>query len=78
MNNYSLRSKTITGIIWSFLEQVGKRGITGIITLVLVAFLTSEDFGLVVMISVFIEISRTIMDSGFGEALIREKRCSTY
>lgn len=69
----SLQNKTISGIIWSFLEQIGKRGITGIVTLVLAAFLAPEDFGLVAMISVFIEISGTIMESGFREALIRKK-----
>ncbi|AEI14064.1 polysaccharide biosynthesis protein [Flexistipes sinusarabici DSM 4947] len=72
-DNSTLKTKTILGIIWSFLEQVGKRGITGLVTLVLAAFLTPEDFGLVAMISVFIEIARTIMESGFREALIRKK-----
>lgn len=72
-DNQTLKSKTILGIIWSFLEQVGKRGITGLVTLVLAVFLTPEDFGLVAMISVFIEIARTIMESGFREALIRKK-----
>ncbi len=67
----SLAQKTITGIVWNFSEQIGKRGIAVIITLLLARFLTPEDFGLVAMMAVFLAVAQSLMDSGFKQALIR-------
>ena len=46
-NNSSLKQKTVSGILWNFLETILRRGASGITTLVLAWFLTPEDFGLV-------------------------------
>jgi O-antigen/teichoic acid export membrane protein len=67
----TLAQKTITGIIWNFLEQIGRRGIGVIITLLLARFLAPEDYGLVAMMAVFLAIAQSLMDSGFKQALIR-------
>ncbi len=67
----SLKNKTITGIIWNFAEQIGRRGIGVIITLLLARFLSPEDYGLVAMMAVFLAIATSLMDSGFKQALIR-------
>jgi O-antigen/teichoic acid export membrane protein len=72
----SLTSKTITGIIWNFTEQMGRRGIGLIITLLLARFLAPEDFGLVAMMAVFLAIGTSLMDSGFKQALIRKEKAS--
>lgn len=72
----NLRHKTITGIIWTFLEQIFRVGIQTITTLILAWFLLPEDFGLVAMITVFFAIAHSIMDSGFSQALIRKKEVS--
>lgn len=69
----TLRHKTTTGIIWTFLEQLFRVGIQAITTLILTWFLLPEDFGLVAMITVFFTIARTMVDSGFSQALIRKK-----
>ena len=67
----TLTQKTITGIIWNFAEQIGRRGISVIITLLLARFLSPEDYGLVAMMAVFLAIASSLMDSGFKQALIR-------
>ena len=67
----SLRNKTITGIIWNFSEQIGKRGIGIIVTLLLARFLAPADFGLIAMMAVFLAVAQSLMDSGFKQALIR-------
>lgn len=69
----TLRHKTITGIIWTFLEQLFRVGIQTITTLILAWFLLPEDFGLMAMITVFFAIAHSVMDSGFSQALIRKK-----
>jgi len=72
----TLRHKTITGIIWTFLEQTFRVGIQTITTIILAWFLLPEDFGLMAMIAVFFAIANSLMDSGFSQALIRKKEVS--
>jgi O-antigen/teichoic acid export membrane protein len=67
----TLAQKTITGIIWNFAEQIGRRGIGVVITLLLARFLVPADYGLVAMMAVFLAVAASLMDSGFKQALIR-------
>lgn len=67
----SLTAKTTTGILWSFSEQLARRGVGILVTLLLARFLAPEDFGLVAMMAVFLALGGSLMDSGFREALIR-------
>ncbi len=69
----SLLDKTISGIFWSFLQQVGGRGISFLITIVLTRLLTPHDFGLIGIIMIFIQISQTLINGGFSMALIQKK-----
>ena len=67
----TLAHKTITGIIWNFAEQISRRGIGVLITLLLARFLVPADYGLVAMMAVFLAVASTLMDSGFKQAIIR-------
>lgn len=69
----TLAQKTTIGIFWNFTEQLSKRGIGIVVTLLLARFLIPEDYGLVAMISVFLAIANSLMDFGFNQALIRKK-----
>lgn len=68
-----LKSRTITGVFWSFLEQLSKRGISIIVTLLLARLLIPEDFGLLAMMAVFVTVASALMDSGIKQAVIRKK-----
>ncbi len=67
----SLRKKTTIGIVWNFTEQLAKKGVGVVITLLLARFLVPADFGLVAMMAVFLALATSLMDSGFRQALIR-------
>jgi len=67
----TLANRTIKGILWDFAEQIGRRGINVLVTLLLARFLVPEDFGLVAVISSVIAIANGLMESGFKQALIR-------
>lgn len=69
----TLRDKTISGIFWSFLQKVGSRGISFIVMILLARLLTPEDFGLIGMLMIFIQISQAIVEGGFNLALIQKK-----
>jgi O-antigen/teichoic acid export membrane protein len=67
----TLSQKTLTGVIWSFSEQLGRRGMGIAVTLLLARFLSPADFGLVAMMAIFLSVATSLMDSGFKQALIR-------
>lgn len=69
----TLSKKTTFGIFWNFAEQLLRRGILVATTLLLAFFLTPDDFGIVAMMSVFLALGSSLMDSGFKQALIRLK-----
>lgn len=72
----SLKQKTISGLIWSFIDNFSKQGITFIFGIILARLLSPREFGLVGMITIFIALSQSIIDSGFTQALIRKQDCS--
>jgi O-antigen/teichoic acid export membrane protein len=76
MNSTTFRHKTVTGIVWNFLQQISRYGIQSGTTLLLAWFLVPEDFGLMAMVSVFFAVANSLMESGFNEAIIRKKEVS--
>lgn len=69
----SLRQKTFKGTIWSSLERFSVQGIQFIVMVIMARILTPEDYGLVGMVTIFIAISQSLIDSGFSQALIRKQ-----
>ena len=64
--------------LWNALERFSVMGIQLICTFVLARFLTPQMFGLMGMIVVFTLIGNTITESGFSQALIREKEIGKH
>jgi teichuronic acid exporter len=73
MDMPTLKQTTVHGISWSIVDNITTTGITFIVGIVLARLLTPSEFGILGMITVFIAVSNTIADSGFSNALIREK-----
>ncbi|WP_459201908.1 lipopolysaccharide biosynthesis protein [Methanococcus sp. CF] len=73
MEKAALKKKTISGLIWSFSDLAANQGIQFVIQIFLARMLLPGDFGIIGMITVFIAVSQSIVDSGFSNALIREK-----
>lgn len=68
----SLKKKTVKGVGWSFADNIASSGISFLVGLVLARLLTPEEFGILGMITIFIAVSNSIIDSGFSSALIRK------
>ncbi len=68
----SLKTKTIKGVSWSAIDNIASAGITFLVGLVLARLLSPSEFGILGMITIFIAISNSIIDSGFSNALIRK------
>jgi teichuronic acid exporter len=69
----SLKHKTINAISWSFAETIGLQLIQFIISIILARLLFPEQFGLIGMLTIFMAIAETFLNSGFGSALIQKR-----
>lgn len=69
----SLKQKTISGMLWSGVQRFGTMGIAFISNIVLARLLSPDDYGCIGMLAIFITMSNTFVDGGFGSALIQKK-----
>jgi len=68
----SLKKKTVHGVSWSVIDNIASSGISFLVGIVLARILSPAEFGILGMITVFIAVSNSIVDSGFSNALIRK------
>lgn len=66
----NLKETAVKGLIWSAIERIGAQGIQFVFGIIITRILFPADYGLVGMILIFVAIGQTIVDSGFGSALI--------
>lgn len=68
----SLKDKTVKGVIWSAVDRFSAQGIQFVFSILIARLLVPEDYGVVAMLGIFMAVSQTFIDSGFGAALIRK------
>ncbi len=69
----SLKDRSISAFLWVMIDKLGSSTINFLVTIVLARLLVPEDFGLIAMVMIFFELSASFVDSGFSNALVREK-----
>ncbi len=69
----SLSKQVANNVLWKYCELISVTGIQLLSTFLMASFLTPEDYGIIAMVVVFSTLSNVIIDSGFGQAIIREK-----
>lgn len=67
----TLKQKTISGVIWGFLEKFSLQLFGLVQGVILARLLQPSDFGLLAMTAIFLSLSNILIDSGFSSALIR-------
>jgi O-antigen/teichoic acid export membrane protein len=67
----SLKQKALSGIFWTLIQQFSSQGISFIVTIILARLLLPEQFGLIAILNVFVNIGSILMDGGMGQSLIR-------
>lgn len=70
----SLKTKTVSGVTWSLLDNLSNQGVVFLIGLVLARILTPHDYGQIGIITIFISIFNSLVESGFSSALIRNPK----
>ena len=71
-----VRTSTSQGLFWRSLEGVGSQCMNFIVQLVLARLLMPEDFGVVAILSIFINLANTFVLNGLGTALLRKKNAT--
>lgn len=72
MSEESLKNRTVSGIGWSFIDNIANQGITFLVGLVLARLLSPHEYGLIGIITIFLAVFNTLVDSGLSNALIRK------
>ncbi len=65
--------KVLSNLIWRFMERSSAQLVNFVVTIILARLLSPEHYGTIALVSVFISILQTFVDSGFGNALIQKK-----
>ena len=68
-----LKQQTVKGVFWSSVERFSAQGIQFVLGLILARILSPSEYGIIGMLSIFIAVAQTFIDSGFTNALIRKK-----
>ena len=69
----SLRSRTLSSFVWKFLERIGYQFIQMAVQIVLARLLTPEDFGVLAIMVVFVNVGNVIVQSGLNTALVQSR-----
>lgn len=70
----NLKQKTVSGAMWSSIHKFAAVILNFVSGVVLARLLTPSDYGIIGMLTIFLAISSTFIDGGFGSALIQKKR----
>ncbi len=71
-----LKNKTISGLKWSFIDNLSNQVIHFVVGIILARLLSPSEFGVIGIITVFTSMAQLIVDSGFSRALIRKRECT--
>lgn len=71
MNN---KVRQVTGgLIWTYAERMLAQSVTIIVTIILARLIAPEEYGIVSIVNVFINIANSFVMGGFGNSLIQKK-----
>lgn len=67
------RMQVISNMLWRFVERLGAKGVSFIVSLILARILVPEVYGQIALITVIINLLEVFVDSGLGVALVQKK-----
>lgn len=68
----NIKKKTKIGIVWNTFERFSVQIVSFVIGVILARLLSPEDYGTLGLLTVFLTISNTFIDSGFSKGLIQK------
>ena len=68
----NLKEQIISGLFWKFGERILAQGVSFCVSLVLARMLLPEQYGVVALVLVFINLANVFVTNGLGETLIQK------
>ena len=68
-----LKSKTVSGLFWRFGERFTAQFISLIVSIVLARILLPTDYGIVAIVTIFINLFNALVTGGLGTSLVQKK-----
>ena len=64
----------MSGFIWMFMERIGAQLVTFIVSLVLARLLMPDDYGIIAIAQVFINLANIFVTQGLNSSLIQKDK----
>lgn len=62
-----------SSMIWNLLERVGTQGAQLIVSIILARILLPEAYGILALVTVFVNLATVVVETGFGSSIIQKK-----
>ena len=71
-----LKKQVVSGLIWTFGERILAQGVSFVLSIILARLLMPEEYGVIAIVLVFINVANVFVSNGFGEALVQKTDAS--
>ena len=68
----NLKKNALKGVVWSLFDKVINQVGNFLLLIYLSRMLSPSDFGLIAMLTIFLAVAQSLIDSGFSQALIQK------
>ncbi len=65
-----VKGQVVSGVFWKFAEQVFSQGVSFVVSIILARLLMPEDYGVIAIVYIFINIASVFLSSGLNVSLI--------
>ena len=76
MDKKSMKSKVFSGLIWTFGERILAQSVSFLVSVLLARMILPEEYGIISIVLIFINIANVFVSNGFGESLIQRKEAN--
>ena len=70
----NIKNKALSGVVWTAIQKYSSMAIHFISGIILARLLTPDNYGCIGMLAIFMTVSNSFIDGGFGSALIQKKK----
>jgi teichuronic acid exporter len=68
----SITNKTVKTVVWSAVERFSVQAIQFVTSIILARLVAPSEYGLIAMLTIFIAVAQSFVDSGFSSALVQK------
>ena len=72
-NEKSLQGQIVSGLGWQLTGNLLSQAFSFVVPLILARLIAPSEYGVVALMTIFLSLSQTLIDGGFGNALVQKK-----